>query len=230
MGFNSGFKGLTWHVKYGVESAVVMSGWDETLPYFLMLWTTCHFNIINNEFAGQHSRKLSLDVLLRLTWRRKRRTLQRPQDKTNCMWWGHASLSLWQVQRNWNLGNNWLQLSLIPFSFRKWAKIIDWDFKKKKKSSVPIYQAKGPIRPDFPGTVPVLWLSNSSVPVSLKIRFGAPNGPEFFVVTQNITFLTTRTTLLPFPLWQKTYVRQPSNQRLTVINKRRRGRCVRYWL
>jgi hypothetical protein len=43
-----------------VESAVVMSDWDETLPYFLILWITCHFNITNNEFAGQPSRKLNL--------------------------------------------------------------------------------------------------------------------------------------------------------------------------
>jgi len=37
-----------------------MSDWDETLPYFLILWITCHFNITNNEFTGQHSRKLNL--------------------------------------------------------------------------------------------------------------------------------------------------------------------------
>ena len=50
---------------------------------------------------------------------------------------------------------------------------------KKIISSVPLYKAKDPILPDFPGAVPVLWLSNSSVPVLLKIWFGAPNVPDF---------------------------------------------------
>jgi hypothetical protein len=99
---------LAWHVKCGVESAVVMSGRDDTPPHFLMLWITCHFNVTHNEFSGQHSHKLNSDVLCRLTWRSKLRTLQRMQDKTNRMWWGPASLSLWQVQGNWNLRNNGL--------------------------------------------------------------------------------------------------------------------------
>jgi hypothetical protein len=58
---------LTWHAKFGVQSAVVTSGRDGKVPHFLVLWITSLLNITHNEFAGQHSRQLNLDVLFRLT-------------------------------------------------------------------------------------------------------------------------------------------------------------------
>ena len=202
-----------------------MSGWDEALPCFLTLWITSHFNITNNEFAGQHSR----------TWTR-----------TFCV--GSlegASVELFSARKiklyvlgtcitefvtgpgKLELGKQWVVVVLDIFLFSKMSENYRLGLKKNLPSRS--IRQRAPFVPIFPGQSR-FYDFQTSVPVSLKIRFGAPNGLECFLVTQNITFLTTRTNLLPFPLWQKSYVRQPSNQRLTVIIIRRRRRCVRYWL
>jgi len=49
-------------------------------------------------------------------------------------------------------------------------------------------QGKDHIRPDFPGTVPDLWILQISVPVSRQVQFGKPNAPVFSKSSN--TFLT----------------------------------------
>jgi hypothetical protein len=61
-------------------------------------------------------------------------------------------------------------LSLLPFSFVCFTFITHCDV------------FRDPIRPDFPGTVSVLWILQSSVPVSRQIRFGTLNVPALFQV------------------------------------------------
>jgi hypothetical protein len=82
------------------------------------------------------------------------------------------------------------------------SKIIDWDLKKILPSRST--RQRVPFVPIFPGQSLFYDFQRVLSWCRYKIRFGAPNGPGFFLVTQNITFLTTRTNLLHFPPRQKT--------------------------
>jgi hypothetical protein len=81
---------------------------------------------------------------------------------------------------------------------------------------------RNPIRPDFSGTALVLWILESSVSVSRKIRVMTPNFP-WFQSHKNTTFLTVLTPTVGENIHKsRTAVSRPQTGRKT----RWRGKCV----
>jgi hypothetical protein len=84
-----------------------------------------------------------------------------------------------------------------------------------------------PVRPVFNGTVPTLWVLNSSGPVSCRVRFGTPTAQGF---SESIKYYISKNTYehFYFPTMGEDIYRSRTaiNRPLTGRNRRGRGKCV----
>ena len=82
------------------------------------------------------------------------------------------------------------------------------------------------IRLGFPGTLAVLWVLRSSVPVSLKIWFGTPNVPGFCMLGKYISHNAYEHSDSPTTGESIHRIWTAIKQTLRGRSRRGRGRCV----